>query len=104
VVFDRGLVTLRQLPLGRLQEALGRCKSRNNTLDDKSARVSDGSLWPLNIQSDAHAVTILERLENIHAGQAALANLVGDFLVLQAQLFHVELLDERLNLILKLAV
>ena len=84
--------------LGRLQEALRSRISGHDILDHESTRVGDGRFRLLDLHTDAHAVTHLDRLEHIDARERTNANLVRDGLVPLAELLDVDLLEDRIDL------
>ena len=89
---------LSHLEFGSLQVALDGRVSRNYPLDNEATCISNRSLWPINIKTDAHRVAVLHGVEDVVAGQAAITDFFSNFLVFLTKLVHFELLDDLIDL------
>ena len=97
-------LVLHDVELGGLQEAISRVVSRDDILDDESGGVSNCSLRSGDLESNAHAITSLESLDDVHAGERALSQVVNKNLVILLNLLQVYLGDKAVELILQLLV
>lgn len=95
----RSILILLKVEDAGVHKAVERHESRDNAINDELGGVVDHSFAPADRQTQAHAVTFLQKLDSVALGHGANTELVNDSLVFNQDLIEVKLILDRLELL-----